>query len=156
MWHRCSQMETENSVQLQQQWPKMDKKDIPHANPFSDIVMLRSAPSLCFTAAIQKLRKIYHSSIKPMEQAYKYNELRQHEISGIAKKCHISKTSFQLYIPVKLRLILIFILHLQCLVKVNRPLTFPHFVDFLSKNFRVFCYDFNIFIVFFFFFSFLI
>ncbi|XP_042174148.1 sarcalumenin isoform X1 [Oncorhynchus tshawytscha] len=33
-------------------------------------------------AAIQKLRKIYHSAIKPMEQAYKYNELRAHEISG--------------------------------------------------------------------------
>jgi hypothetical protein len=35
-------------------------------------------------AALQKLRKIYHSAIKPMEQAYKYNELRQHEISGTA------------------------------------------------------------------------
>ncbi|XP_064814537.1 sarcalumenin-like, partial [Oncorhynchus masou masou] len=35
-----------------------------------------------YHAAIQKLRKIYHSAIKPMEQAYKYNELRAHEISG--------------------------------------------------------------------------
>lgn len=35
-------------------------------------------------AALERLRKIYHTSIKPMEQAYKYNELRQHEISGIA------------------------------------------------------------------------
>ncbi|XP_074512761.1 sarcalumenin isoform X2 [Sebastes fasciatus] len=35
-----------------------------------------------YAAALQKLRKIYHSSIKPMEQAYKYNELRQHEISA--------------------------------------------------------------------------
>ncbi|KAG7269875.1 hypothetical protein CRUP_033242 [Coryphaenoides rupestris] len=34
-----------------------------------------------YTAALQRLRKIYHSAIKPMEQAYKYNELRQHEIS---------------------------------------------------------------------------
>lgn len=39
---------------------------------------------LCPSAALQRLRKIYHTSIKPMEQAYKYNELRQHEISGIA------------------------------------------------------------------------
>uniref|UniRef100_W5M3Z6 Sarcalumenin n=1 Tax=Lepisosteus oculatus TaxID=7918 RepID=W5M3Z6_LEPOC len=31
--------------------------------------------------ALQRLRKIYHSSIKPLEQAYRYNELRQHEIS---------------------------------------------------------------------------
>ncbi|KAF3700175.1 Sarcalumenin Precursor [Channa argus] len=34
-----------------------------------------------YAGALQRLRKIYHSSIKPMEQAYKYNELRQHEIS---------------------------------------------------------------------------
>ncbi|XP_073721167.1 sarcalumenin-like isoform X3 [Misgurnus anguillicaudatus] len=35
-----------------------------------------------YAAALQRLRKIYHSSIRPMEQAYKYNELRQHEISA--------------------------------------------------------------------------
>ncbi|KAL1278795.1 hypothetical protein QQF64_025468, partial [Cirrhinus molitorella] len=34
-----------------------------------------------YAAALQRLRKIYHNSIRPMEQAYKYNELRQHEIS---------------------------------------------------------------------------
>ncbi|TNM97394.1 hypothetical protein fugu_015550 [Takifugu bimaculatus] len=34
-----------------------------------------------YAAALERLRKIYHTSIKPMEQAYKYNELRQHEIS---------------------------------------------------------------------------
>ncbi|KTF76387.1 hypothetical protein cypCar_00030106 [Cyprinus carpio] len=34
-----------------------------------------------FAAALQRLMKIYHNSIRPMEQAYKYNELRQHEIS---------------------------------------------------------------------------
>lgn len=39
---------------------------------------------LLLPAALERLRKIYHTSIKPMEQAYKYNELRQHEISGIA------------------------------------------------------------------------
>ncbi|XP_025048631.1 sarcalumenin isoform X3 [Alligator sinensis] len=30
---------------------------------------------------LQRLRKIYHSSIKPLEQSYRYNELRQHEIT---------------------------------------------------------------------------
>uniref|UniRef100_A0A8C2KWA0 Sarcalumenin n=1 Tax=Cyprinus carpio TaxID=7962 RepID=A0A8C2KWA0_CYPCA len=35
-----------------------------------------------FAAALQRLMKIYHNSIRPMEQAYKYNELRQHEISA--------------------------------------------------------------------------
>ncbi|KAK7940383.1 hypothetical protein WMY93_003709 [Mugilogobius chulae] len=34
-----------------------------------------------YAAFLQRLRSIYHTSIKPMEQAYKYNELRQHEIS---------------------------------------------------------------------------
>ncbi|XP_061892897.1 sarcalumenin isoform X1 [Entelurus aequoreus] len=35
-----------------------------------------------YAAALQRLRKVYHTSIRPMEQAYKYNELRQHEISA--------------------------------------------------------------------------
>ncbi|MGH0167315.1 UNVERIFIED_CONTAM: hypothetical protein FKN15_051808 [Acipenser sinensis] len=34
-----------------------------------------------YSAALQRLRKVYHSAIKPLEQAYRYNELRQHEIS---------------------------------------------------------------------------
>lgn len=31
---------------------------------------------------MKKLLNIYHTAIKPMEQAYKYNELRQHEVTG--------------------------------------------------------------------------
>lgn len=46
---------------------------------------LLSPLSSCPAAALERLRKIYHTSIKPMEQAYKYNELRQHEISGITE-----------------------------------------------------------------------
>ncbi|XP_015265441.1 PREDICTED: sarcalumenin isoform X2 [Gekko japonicus] len=34
-----------------------------------------------YSATLQRLRKIYHSAIKPLEQSYKYNELRQHEIT---------------------------------------------------------------------------
>lgn len=37
---------------------------------------------------LQRLRKIYHTSIKPLEQSYKYNELRQHEITGTASWPH--------------------------------------------------------------------
>lgn len=33
-------------------------------------------------AAMKKLLSTYHTAIKPMEQAYKYNELRQHEVTG--------------------------------------------------------------------------
>ncbi|AWP05990.1 putative sarcalumenin-like [Scophthalmus maximus] len=38
-------------------------------------------PSAEFSAAMKKLLNSYHSAIKPMEQAYKYNELRQHEVT---------------------------------------------------------------------------
>ncbi|XP_078519255.1 sarcalumenin isoform X2 [Lissotriton helveticus] len=38
-------------------------------------------PSEDYAAVLQRLRKIYHSSIKPLELGYKYNELRQHEIT---------------------------------------------------------------------------
>ncbi|XP_074485246.1 sarcalumenin isoform X2 [Sebastes fasciatus] len=38
-------------------------------------------PSAEFTAAMKKLLNIYHTTIRPMEQAYKYNELRQHEVT---------------------------------------------------------------------------
>ncbi|XP_069502932.1 sarcalumenin isoform X2 [Ambystoma mexicanum] len=38
-------------------------------------------PTDDYSAVLQRLRKIYHSSIKPLEVGYKYNELRQHEIT---------------------------------------------------------------------------
>ncbi|KAM6942293.1 uncharacterized protein PEZ65_004159 isoform 8-T8 [Lycodopsis pacificus] len=38
-------------------------------------------PSTELSAAMKKLLNIYHTAIKPMEQAYKYNELRQHEVT---------------------------------------------------------------------------
>ncbi|XP_068177870.1 sarcalumenin [Antennarius striatus] len=34
-----------------------------------------------YSAALRKLLSIYHSNIKPMEQVFKYNELRQHEVT---------------------------------------------------------------------------
>ncbi|KAM9770619.1 uncharacterized protein ACNS7B_011102 isoform 2-T2 [Menidia menidia] len=46
--------------------------------------MLRLAttePSAEFSGAIKSLLNIYHKSIKPMEQVFKYNELRQHEVT---------------------------------------------------------------------------
>lgn len=48
-------------------------------------LFILSPLSHCTPAALERLRKIYHTSIRPMEQAYKYNELRQHEISGITE-----------------------------------------------------------------------
>ncbi|XP_044046727.1 sarcalumenin-like [Siniperca chuatsi] len=47
-----------------------------------DTLRLATAePSAEFSAAMKKLLNIYHAAIKPMEQAYKYNELRQHEVT---------------------------------------------------------------------------
>ncbi|XP_070841435.1 uncharacterized protein [Chaetodon trifascialis] len=47
-----------------------------------DTLRLASAePSAEFSAAMKKLLNIYHTAIKPMEQAFKYNELRQHEVT---------------------------------------------------------------------------
>lgn len=33
-------------------------------------------------AIVKKLQHIYHTAIKPLEEVYKYQELRQHEVSG--------------------------------------------------------------------------
>uniref|UniRef100_A0A3Q1EXR7 Sarcalumenin n=2 Tax=Acanthochromis polyacanthus TaxID=80966 RepID=A0A3Q1EXR7_9TELE len=40
-----------------------------------------SEPSAEFTGAVKTLLNIYHKSIKPLEEAFKYNELRQHEVT---------------------------------------------------------------------------
>ncbi|XP_042605057.1 sarcalumenin-like isoform X2 [Cyprinus carpio] len=38
-------------------------------------------PSREFVDALRKLQHVYNTAIKPMDKAYKYNELRQHEVS---------------------------------------------------------------------------
>ncbi|XP_073916394.1 sarcalumenin isoform X2 [Castor canadensis] len=45
------------------------------------LMLSEDKPSDDYSAVLQRLRKIYHASIKPLEQSYKYNELRQHEIT---------------------------------------------------------------------------
>uniref|UniRef100_A0A3Q0SAG3 Sarcalumenin n=1 Tax=Amphilophus citrinellus TaxID=61819 RepID=A0A3Q0SAG3_AMPCI len=47
-----------------------------------DTLRLSSAePSAEFSGAVKTLLNIYHKAIKPVEQAFKYNELRQHEVT---------------------------------------------------------------------------
>ncbi|XP_041838095.1 sarcalumenin-like [Melanotaenia boesemani] len=47
-----------------------------------DMLRLATAePSAEFSGAIKTVLNIYHKAIKPMEQAFKYNELRQHEVT---------------------------------------------------------------------------
>ncbi|XP_056135705.1 fibrous sheath CABYR-binding protein-like [Lampris incognitus] len=43
--------------------------------------LANAEPSAEFSAAMKKLLNIYDTAIKPLEQAYKYNELRQHEVT---------------------------------------------------------------------------
>ncbi|XP_075903927.1 uncharacterized protein LOC142902599 isoform X2 [Nelusetta ayraudi] len=43
--------------------------------------LANAEPSAQVSAAMKKLLDIYHTAIKPVEQAYKYNELRQHEVT---------------------------------------------------------------------------
>ncbi|XP_028913922.1 sarcalumenin isoform X1 [Ornithorhynchus anatinus] len=45
------------------------------------LMLNEDKPADDFSGVLQRLRKIYHSSIKPLEQSYRYNELRQHEIT---------------------------------------------------------------------------
>ncbi|XP_054849225.1 sarcalumenin isoform X2 [Eublepharis macularius] len=47
----------------------------------STLKLKEDKPADDYSATLQRLRKIYHTSIKPLEQSYKYNELRQHEIT---------------------------------------------------------------------------
>ncbi|KAM6054898.1 sarcalumenin isoform 2-T2 [Chlamydotis macqueenii] len=55
------------------------KRDRSHLE--STLKLNEEKPADDFSGVLQRLRKIYHSSIKPLEQSYRYNELRQHEIT---------------------------------------------------------------------------
>ncbi|XP_067272256.1 sarcalumenin-like isoform X2 [Pseudorasbora parva] len=43
--------------------------------------LVTAEPSREYIDALKKLQHVYHTAIKPLENAYKYNELRQHEVS---------------------------------------------------------------------------
>ncbi|XP_056392656.1 sarcalumenin [Hyla sarda] len=65
-----------DDVEDVEDFPKRDRSHIDNTLKLAD-----EKPADDYTAVLQKLRKIYHSSIKPLELSYKYNELRQYEIS---------------------------------------------------------------------------
>ncbi|XP_053550432.1 sarcalumenin isoform X2 [Bombina bombina] len=58
---------------------EISKRDRTHID--STLKLTDEKPTDDYSAVLQKLRKIYHSAIKPLELSYKYNELRQHEIT---------------------------------------------------------------------------
>ncbi|XP_029858126.1 sarcalumenin isoform X2 [Aquila chrysaetos chrysaetos] len=70
---RHSQIEVEDASEP-------TKRDRSHLE--STLKLNEDKPADDFSGVLQRLRKIYHSSIKPLEQSYRYNELRQHEITA--------------------------------------------------------------------------
>ncbi|XP_066131166.1 sarcalumenin isoform X1 [Saccopteryx bilineata] len=65
-----------------------EAEDVSEEAPLRDrshiektLMLDEDKPADDYSAVLQRLRKIYHSSIKPLEQSYRYNELRQHEIT---------------------------------------------------------------------------
>ncbi|XP_073755696.1 sarcalumenin isoform X1 [Callorhinus ursinus] len=68
--------------------PQEEAEDVSEEAPMRDrshiektLMLNEDKPVDDYSVVLQRLRKIYHSSIKPLEQSYKYNELRQHEIT---------------------------------------------------------------------------
>ncbi|XP_040829668.1 sarcalumenin [Ochotona curzoniae] len=68
--------------------PQEETEDVSEEAPMRDrshiektLMLNEDKPTDDYSAVLQRLRKIYHSSIKPLEQSYKYHELRQHEIT---------------------------------------------------------------------------
>ncbi|KAM9261441.1 sarcalumenin isoform 1-T1 [Cariama cristata] len=59
---------------------ELTKRDRSHLE--STLKLNEDKPADDFSGVLQRLRKIYHASIKPLEQSYRYNELRQHEITA--------------------------------------------------------------------------
>uniref|UniRef100_A0A3P8SA30 Sarcalumenin n=1 Tax=Amphiprion percula TaxID=161767 RepID=A0A3P8SA30_AMPPE len=57
-----------------------------------------SEPSAEFTGAMKTLLNIYHKSIKPLEEAFKYNELRQHESIILGDNAEITSKPMVLFL----------------------------------------------------------
>ncbi|KAJ7306062.1 hypothetical protein JRQ81_010428 [Phrynocephalus forsythii] len=71
---QSQQEEVEDSV------GEPERRDRSHIE--NTLKLKEEKPADDYSAILQRLRKIYHTSIKPLEQSYKYNELRQHEITA--------------------------------------------------------------------------
>ncbi|XP_007433917.1 sarcalumenin isoform X1 [Python bivittatus] len=75
----------EEAPQAERKEPKAEEVENPRRDRShieSTLKLKEEKPADDYSAILQRLRKIYHSSIKPLEQSYKYNELRQHEITA--------------------------------------------------------------------------
>ncbi|XP_040212507.1 sarcalumenin isoform X5 [Rana temporaria] len=62
---------------LEEDFTRRDRSHIDNTLKLAD-----EKPADDYTAVLQRLKKLYHSAIKPLELSYKYNELRQYEITA--------------------------------------------------------------------------
>ncbi|KAL1005746.1 hypothetical protein UPYG_G00063440 [Umbra pygmaea] len=74
-----SAAKSQEKAQVKDAAPAPKLRDRSHID--DTLRMTTAEPSSEFSAAVKKLQNIYHSTIKPMETAYKYNELRTHEVT---------------------------------------------------------------------------
>ncbi|XP_076998080.1 sarcalumenin isoform X1 [Tamandua tetradactyla] len=78
----------DTEVEKPEEGQQEEAEDVSEEAPMRDrshiektLMLNEDKPTDDYSVVLQRLRKIYHSSIKPLEQSYKYNELRQHEIT---------------------------------------------------------------------------
>ncbi|XP_077762535.1 sarcalumenin isoform X1 [Canis aureus] len=82
------ELNTGPEAEERKEGPQEEADDVSEEAPMRDrshiektLMLNEDKPVDDYSVVLQRLRKIYHSSIKPLEQSYKYNELRQHEIT---------------------------------------------------------------------------
>ncbi|XP_027874589.1 sarcalumenin [Xiphophorus couchianus] len=79
---KLEEVPAEEPAQLQAKEDEAIGSGLRDRSHIEEMLRLATAePSAEFSGAIKRLLNIYHKSIKPMEQVFKYNELRQHEVT---------------------------------------------------------------------------
>ncbi|KAI9533982.1 hypothetical protein NQZ68_018350 [Dissostichus eleginoides] len=78
----AEEVTAEKPAQLKTKGREASARKLRDRSHIEDTLRLATEdPSDEFSADMKKLLSIYHNAIKPMEQAFKYNELRQHEVT---------------------------------------------------------------------------
>lgn len=78
--HHARQQQLLPSVMVARAWVILLYRRL--SRQYIPLITAQLLSALLSLGAMKTLLNIYHKSIKPMEQAFKYNELRQHEVTG--------------------------------------------------------------------------
>ncbi|XP_073492681.1 sarcalumenin isoform X2 [Aquarana catesbeiana] len=73
---RTKSRRLKDDLEEAEEFTRRDRSHIDNTLKLAD-----EKPADDYTAVLQKLKKLYHSAVKPLELSYKYNELRQYEIT---------------------------------------------------------------------------